>query len=450
MTERGEPEAVGTRERSMLAAFLIAMFVAGPTLGFIGLALPHAADANDLGLASLALGAYAVAAVVALFRNRLPFWTIEAVVTLGTLMISTSIYFSGSTTTTGAFFYLWPVLGAAYFFNRSKVVVQLLIVAAAYGLALALKPHAPGMIQAWIVAVGTLTMAAALFVVTREHVERLVGRLADAADTDPLTGLLNRRGFDERARARARARRRGGEHVSLIIGDLDHFKRVNDRFGHHGGDEALAPSAAARATQAPHRLRRARGRRGVRARPPRHRRARRPTSLAERLRHRVREAFADAPGAADHQLRDRLVSQRRRLGRAPAALRRQVAVRREDPRPRPDVIYSREVVGAFVPAAEGDALSGGANLTTLSPRRGARPARPAHRSPLGDRRPLRGGHGRELGFPRDRVERIRLAGILHDIGKIGVARLDPAANPARSPTRSGTRSGTTRRSAPAC
>ena len=52
------------------------------------------------------------------------------------------------------------------------------------------------MVQAWIVAVGTLTIAAALFVVTREHVERLVGRLAEAADTDPLTELLNRRGFN--------------------------------------------------------------------------------------------------------------------------------------------------------------------------------------------------------------------------------------------------------------
>ena len=183
MTERGEPETAGTRERGMLAAFVIAMFVAGPTLGFIGLALPHSAAANDLGLASLALAAYVIAATVALFRNRLPSWGIEAVVTLGTLMISLSIYFSGPVTTTGAFFYLWVVLGSAYFFSRSKVIVQLLIVAAGYALALALKPHAPGMVQAWIVAVGTLTMAAALFVVTREHVERLVGRLAEAADT---------------------------------------------------------------------------------------------------------------------------------------------------------------------------------------------------------------------------------------------------------------------------
>jgi diguanylate cyclase (GGDEF)-like protein len=52
------------------------------------------------------------------------------------------------------------------------------------------------------------------------------------ADTDPLTGLLNRRAFLERAIAR------GGDQV-LHVADLDHFKRVNDTLGHDGGDEVL-------------------------------------------------------------------------------------------------------------------------------------------------------------------------------------------------------------------
>ncbi len=102
------------------------------------------------------------------------------------------------------------------------------------------EPHPPGTIQAWIVAVGTLTIAATLMVaITREHVDRLVARLAEAADTDPLTELLNRRGFNRQLELELERAQRSGTEVSLITGDLDHFKQVNDRFGHQTGDEVL-------------------------------------------------------------------------------------------------------------------------------------------------------------------------------------------------------------------
>ncbi len=59
------------------------------------------------------------------------------------------------------------------------------------------------------------------------------------AHTDPLTGLLNRRRFDERlAEEFARARREPGA-FSLVLADLDHFKRVNDTYGHPAGDAVL-------------------------------------------------------------------------------------------------------------------------------------------------------------------------------------------------------------------
>jgi predicted signal transduction protein with EAL and GGDEF domain len=60
-----------------------------------------------------------------------------------------------------------------------------------------------------------------------------------AACTDPLTGLLNRRGFMELAELMMAERARNGDRISVLMFDLDHFKSVNDRFGHVGGDEAL-------------------------------------------------------------------------------------------------------------------------------------------------------------------------------------------------------------------
>jgi diguanylate cyclase (GGDEF)-like protein len=57
--------------------------------------------------------------------------------------------------------------------------------------------------------------------------------------TDPLTGCLNRRGFDQAlAREVARSERAGSE-MALLALDLDHFKDVNDTFGHLVGDEML-------------------------------------------------------------------------------------------------------------------------------------------------------------------------------------------------------------------
>ena len=63
--------------------------------------------------------------------------------------------------------------------------------------------------------------------------------LAESSRSDPLTGCLNRRGFEERLEDELRRASRTGGSVSLVVADLDHFKLVNDRFGHHIGDEAL-------------------------------------------------------------------------------------------------------------------------------------------------------------------------------------------------------------------
>jgi diguanylate cyclase (GGDEF)-like protein len=63
--------------------------------------------------------------------------------------------------------------------------------------------------------------------------------MKEIAVRDQLTGVLNRRGFSEQsAMAYATARRRRAQ-VSVIMTDIDHFKMVNDEFGHAAGDEAL-------------------------------------------------------------------------------------------------------------------------------------------------------------------------------------------------------------------
>ncbi|HWI95641.1 MAG TPA: diguanylate cyclase [Solirubrobacterales bacterium] len=80
-----------------------------------------------------------------------------------------------------------------------------------------------------------------IYAVARDVTERklLEQELELRSRSDPLTGMLNRRSFDESLVAQlahARRYKRGG---ALLIADLDRFKQINDEFGHAAGDEAL-------------------------------------------------------------------------------------------------------------------------------------------------------------------------------------------------------------------
>ncbi len=68
---------------------------------------------------------------------------------------------------------------------------------------------------------------------------RMVRRLAEAATTDALTGLANRRTFEAEIERRIRSAERFRKPLSLILCDLDHFKRINDTHGHPAGDDVL-------------------------------------------------------------------------------------------------------------------------------------------------------------------------------------------------------------------
>lgn len=59
------------------------------------------------------------------------------------------------------------------------------------------------------------------------------------ASSDPLTGILNRRGFEQSALPMIAQAQRKGRPLAVVIADIDRFKAVNDRFGHHLGDVAL-------------------------------------------------------------------------------------------------------------------------------------------------------------------------------------------------------------------
>jgi diguanylate cyclase (GGDEF)-like protein len=99
---------------------------------------------------------------------------------------------------------------------------------------------AVGLLASDVPSAGSLVLPfAATFLVTIELLSRMSSRLRADAMTDPLTGLLNRKGFVDASQRAISMCRRAGEPLTVAHIDLDGFKLVNDQEGHRQGDRLL-------------------------------------------------------------------------------------------------------------------------------------------------------------------------------------------------------------------
>jgi len=122
-------------------------------------------------------------------------------------------------------------------------------------------PHVPIIVQTHLdddaVAVGTVKQGAQDFLPKSQmdagllsrsiryaiERQRLLEEIRNLSLVDELTGLHNRRGFTTLAENRLKLAKRAGERMHLLFIDLDHLKKINDRWGHTQGDEALRETA---------------------------------------------------------------------------------------------------------------------------------------------------------------------------------------------------------------
>ena len=106
-----------------------------------------------------------------------------------------------------------------------------------------LRPHDDAFASSIWVTVFSIELVlyavATVFVIFMLVSERVVTAHKTAASTDPLTGMFNRRGFAEATSRVIEREANAGRPVTVLIFDLDHFKSINDRFGHSAGDEIL-------------------------------------------------------------------------------------------------------------------------------------------------------------------------------------------------------------------
>ena len=90
----------------------------------------------------------------------------------------------------------------------------------------------------WRLFATLLAVSAFAHILVRE-IDAVQARLRFQLEHDPLTGLLNRTSLTSHLALAVEAHERDGTPATLLMLDLDHFKSVNDRFGHEGGDQVL-------------------------------------------------------------------------------------------------------------------------------------------------------------------------------------------------------------------
>ncbi len=232
-----------------IAARLGALMLVGGTAIFVLAAVVLHSPEAELGAYWILAGVTLAAAVIVLAlppKARGAAWIPGAVVATGILAITAGLYFngerSGGPPAFSEFFYIWPAFYIGYFFTRRAVVAWLGLIALSYtAVLIAIDP--PEAATRWVVTISVVSGAAIALHLLRRDVDRLLERLRETARTDSLTTLLNRRGFDERFELELDRSRRTGDSVALLIGDVDRFKELNDRFGHAAGDTALAAVA---------------------------------------------------------------------------------------------------------------------------------------------------------------------------------------------------------------
>ena len=409
-----------TLGRPAMARTLAWFFVAGATLGALSLLVPQSRTMDIAGTVGVVGIAYAAGAVLLAGADRLPAAAIPAFLALGSLLISAAVYFDGHTSSVYSFYYVWVGVEAFYFLRPKLAALQLGLAGAGYAWALSMV-HSDGLIrQRWMLTLGTALVAGLLVAYQRSRIERLIHTLTDATRTDPLTGLVNLRGFTETLELELERARRGERALSVVAGDIDSFEAVNDRLGPQAGDVAL--QALARD------LSKWKRRIDVAARTGGEEFAlllpdtdeRGAFLVAERLRRAVHRTFSDYPlpltisfGVAswpDHGAETELL-----LRAADEALRAAKDMGRDR-----TVIYSAEVAGMLSAGAVAERdemqLAAVVGLAEALDIRDTGTAR--HSQTVGRYARMM---AEELGLEADHVERVRVAGVLHDVGKIGIS-----------------------------
>jgi len=412
--------APGTPAAMASAGFWFA--TTGAVIALLAIALPHSPALDERGMAWLAVATGLLALAALAVYDHLPLWLFHIGVLVASAIATGAVEFWGEGADSTPLPYLWPALFAFYFFSVRWALAHMAALSIMFAVLLVAQDPGYVPVAAWATTIATLTTGGLLVAYARDRLNSLIAELSDAARRDPLTRLLNRRGFTEVFDVEIERARRTEQGLSVIVGDLDGFKRVNDRFGHAAGDEALqrVGSAILRGKRSWDSAARVGGEEFAVLAPDTDEHS--AYIVAERLRTAVETEFEDSEvgpltvsfgivsfpvhgqtAEALLQAGDQALYAAKRLGRNRS------------------VISSAEVPGILARTSRPGRDEAPVDLATLLTLAEALDVRDSGSS-THCRRVGRYAEliARELGLPPDAVECVRLAGILHDVGRVGM------------------------------
>jgi diguanylate cyclase (GGDEF)-like protein len=235
-----------SKDIGLVARAFGTLFTLGGLAGLALLAFGDRAPEEPtwLGLVVSLLG-ISLGAICFIGYRRLPTWFFQLLVLLATglIAIATTIG-EGGVAGVYALFYVWLVVLVSLFFALRMAVFQIAVMVIAYAAVLYSRdiPYASNYVITTMFVLGTSGVVIAML---RGRIEAAAVESASEANTDVVTGIPNRRGFNQRFDLEIARTGRTDSALSLVICDLDHFKRVNDLLGHDRGDAALCDAAAA-------------------------------------------------------------------------------------------------------------------------------------------------------------------------------------------------------------
>jgi diguanylate cyclase (GGDEF)-like protein len=224
------------------------------TVVVLNILLPPTKMLGDAGWALAAIGYLSAAGIVWVLTDRrreVGFGFLYVTGFLAVALIAANQYGAGGGVTPYHELFMFQLVGAAVMHPPRRLLVFLAVVAAAM---FAPTVYAPSTAQTAGVATEMLMWTALSLVLVLMMRTLRSQRLAlkedgdqarQLARVDALTGLGNRRAFDEALDAELARARRAGAPLSLLVADLNGFKEINDRHGHTRGDECLREAAEA-------------------------------------------------------------------------------------------------------------------------------------------------------------------------------------------------------------
>jgi diguanylate cyclase (GGDEF)-like protein len=327
-----------------------------------------------------------------------------------------AVYLGGDPGGPVALTFIW-VAGVSFaLLSRPLAVIEVAVAGVAYGWALYTMPGEP-LLTHWLPLMATALAAGLLAAHMRDRAVALETRLSDATRNDALTSLLNRRALEEQLAMEVERATRSGSPLTVMVGDIDSFRTLNERLGHDAGDGALRLVARD--------LQKWKRRIDVAARiggeefalllPDTDERG--AFIVAERLRRAAHRTFSDEPARLTISFGIASFPEHAAEAGTLVHMASRAVLAAKDMGSDRTVVYSPELekmlytgearcqlqLASVIGLAE--ALDIRDNGTT------------EHCHAVGRYSEMT---AKELGLSPDHVERVRLAGVIHDVGKIGI------------------------------